>query len=115
VTGARGDASAADALLQPNPCTTCGACCAFSKEWPRFSVETEADIRAIPAAFVSDQGMRCEGNRCSALDGRVGERTSCTIYDVRPEVCRSCLPGDAECNIARARFGLAAIVGAHFD
>jgi Fe-S-cluster containining protein len=112
VRATRGAASAADAVLQPNPCTTCGACCAFSREWPRFSVETEADIQAIPVAFVGERGMRCDGNRCSALEGRVGVRTSCTIYDVRPEVCRSCLPGDAECNIAREAFGLAAIVGA---
>jgi hypothetical protein len=75
-------------------------------------VETEADILAIPAAFASERGMRCEGNRCSALDGDVGVQTSCTIYAVRPEVCRSCQPGDAECNIARKKFGLAALVGA---
>jgi len=75
-------------------------------------VETEADIRAIPAAFVGERGMRCDGNRCSALDGDVGVQTSCTIYNVRPEVCRSCLPGDAECNVARTAFGLVALVGA---
>jgi hypothetical protein len=74
-------------------------------------VETEADIRSIPAAFAGKRGMRCEGNRCSALDGEVGVQTSCAIYNDRPEVCRSCLPGDAECNIARERFGLPALVG----
>jgi Fe-S-cluster containining protein len=58
-------------------------------------METEADILAIPAAFVGKRGMRCVGNRCSALDGDVGVQTSCTVYAVRPEVCRSCMPGDA--------------------
>jgi len=75
-------------------------------------VETEADILAIPAAFTSERGMRCEGNRCSALDGDVGVQTSCAVYPVRPEVCRSCLPGDHECNIARVAFGLPALAAA---
>ena len=74
-------------------------------------METEADILAIPAAFVAERGMRCAGNRCSALDGDVGLQTSCVIYDVRPEVCRSCLPGDAECTTAREKFGLPALAG----
>ena len=42
--------------------------------------------------------MRCDGDRCSALSGRIGVATSCTIYAVRPEVCRTCMPGDAECD-----------------
>jgi Fe-S-cluster containining protein len=53
--------------------------------------------------------MHCVGNRCSALDGKVGLQTSCAVYDVRPEVCRSCLPGDAACTMARERFGLPAL------
>ena len=105
-------ASAIRTTSDADLCTSCGACCAFSKEWPRFSVETEADILAIPTAFVGERGMHCKGNRCSALDGEVGVQTSCTIYDVRPAVCRSCQPGDAECNIAREAFGLTALVGA---
>jgi uncharacterized protein len=31
--------------------------------------------------------------------------TSCSIYDVRPEVCRACLPGDDACTIARTHYG----------
>ncbi len=50
--------------------------------------------------------MRCEGDRCSALAGKVGTATSCSIYAVRPEVCRVCIAGDAECTLARQRFGL---------
>jgi hypothetical protein len=112
VSATLGAASATRTTSDSDLCTSCGACCAFSNEWPRFSVETEADILAIPAEFVGERGMRCEGNRCSALAGDVGVRTACTIYAVRPEVCRSCLPGDAECNIAREAFGLAALAGA---
>ncbi len=62
----------------------------------------------VPLQFVSadQRGMRCEGERCSALSGRVGVSTSCMIYDVRPDVCRACSPGDSECRTARWAFGL---------
>lgn len=89
-------------------CQTCGACCAFSQEWPRFSTESDAELDRIPEQYVSDDlsGMRCDGDRCSALTGAVGLFTSCAIYDVRPHVCRACQPGDDECRLARDRYGL---------
>jgi len=89
-------------------CRACGACCSFSSEWPRFSVEEDADLDRIPPAFVDDgEGrMRCHGDRCSALVGDVGLSTSCAVYAVRPEVCRACLPGDDACRMARRRFNL---------
>ena len=66
-------------------CQACGACCSFSFEWPRFSLEDDAALDRIPRAFVDGgQGrMRCDGDRCAALaaecqriiseqEGRVG-------------------------------------------
>jgi cold shock CspA family protein len=87
-------------------CRTCGACCSFSSEWPRFSLESDADLDRIPRDYVdSDLGrMRCNGNRCAALVGEVGVSTACSIYTVRPNVCRACLPGDDSCKIARRHF-----------
>jgi Fe-S-cluster containining protein len=87
---------------------SCGACCAFSKEWPRFSTEDDADLDRIPAEFIDRQlgGIRCDGNRCSALVGEVGVATTCRIYSIRPDVCRACEPGDDACRLARDRFGL---------
>jgi uncharacterized protein len=95
-------------------CQSCGACCAYSKEWPRFSTEEDADLDRIPPAFVDDsQGrMRCDGDRCCALTGEIGVATSCAIYAVRPEVCRTCQPGDHACLMARQRYGLPPIDGA---
>lgn len=89
-------------------CRTCGACCAFSRDWPRFTLETDADIERIPAAFVNEasSGMRCNGDRCSALIGDVGISTTCAVYGQRPEVCRACEPGDDACRIARRHFGI---------
>ncbi|MGY8663199.1 YkgJ family cysteine cluster protein [Bradyrhizobium sp. UFLA05-109] len=92
-------------------CQACGACCAYSANWPRFSMESEAELAAIPQAFVNERqsGMRCDGDRCSALKGKIGDATACGIYAVRPEVCRTCMPGDAECAMARRKFGLPVI------
>jgi hypothetical protein len=90
-------------------CRSCGACCAYSRDWPRFTTETDAAIDRIAGKFVDDElgRMRCEGDRCSALMGCVGTSTSCAVYAVRPEVCRACTPGDEACRMARQRFGLA--------
>ena len=80
-------------------CQACGACCSFSADWPRFSLEDDAALDRIPRAFVDDSlgRMRCEGDRCAALVGDVGVATSCSIYAVRPDVCRACVPGDDAC------------------
>jgi len=98
-------------VSEANPCQTCGACCGYSANWPRFSTEDDAALSLIPAALVNERqsGMRCEGDRCSALEGEIGKMTSCRIYDVRPEVCRTCQPGDPECTLARRRYGLGAL------
>ena len=92
-------------------CQSCGACCAFDETWPRFSLESDAEIAAIPEALVSasGSGMRCEAHRCSALAGAIGRHAACTIYAVRPLVCRDCQPGDDECNMARAKYGFPAL------
>lgn len=93
---------------QENPCQACGACCAYSANWPRFSTEDDVDLDKIPREYVNERasGMRCDGDRCAALTGRIGEATACAIYAARPEVCRTCMPGDAECTMARKKHGL---------
>ncbi|MGY4484820.1 Fe-S-cluster containining protein [Bradyrhizobium sp. LM3.2] len=97
-----------------NCCQSCGACCGYSANWPRFSIESDEELAAIPETLVNDRqsGMRCEGDRCSALQGEIGKQTACGIYQVRPEVCRTCMPGDAECAMARRKFGLPIITNA---
>jgi Fe-S-cluster containining protein len=104
--------------MRPDPeidtsalCQSCGACCAYSREWPRFSTETDTELDRIPPEFVDPSGarMRCHGERCAALVGDIGIATACAIYPVRPEVCRTCVPGDSACTMARARFGLPSI------
>ena len=84
-------------------CLTCGACCSYSREWPRFSLETEEELARIPPALVDDSlsRMRCTGDRCDALSGEIGKKVACTIYEIRPHICRACEPGDPECLTAR--------------
>ena len=65
-------------LQDPSPCQSCGACCSFSADWPRFTLEEDAAIARIPEAFVARSGMRCIGDRCSALQGKIGEATACS-------------------------------------
>jgi len=98
--------------IAENLCQSCGACCSYSANWPRFTIEDDAALDLVPAKYVNarQSGMRCDGDRCAALTGEVGVATSCAIYAVRPEVCRTCLPGDAECSMARRRHGLSPIV-----
>jgi Fe-S-cluster containining protein len=71
-------------------------------------MESDEALDLIPARYVAadERGMRCEDNRCSALSGRIGVNTSCMVYDVRPDVCRACLPGDHACLTARAAHGI---------
>ena len=97
-----------DSVVQ-SPCNACGACCSYSADWPRFTLEDDADIALLPPELVSDtmSCMRCDGERCCALSGKVGVNTSCSVYAQRPDVCRACQPGDEACTMARHRFGLA--------
>ncbi|ESZ17808.1 MULTISPECIES: YkgJ family cysteine cluster protein [Mesorhizobium] len=91
-------------------CQSCGACCSYSSEWPRFSTEDDAQLDRIPQKYVAadEAGMRCDGVRCSALSGEVGKSTICGIYEVRPDVCRACMPGGDDCLMARKAHGLPA-------
>jgi len=90
----------------PFDCRTCGACCAYDAAWPQFI--GNRDGAAIPEAHVSDdrRGMRCVGDRCTALAGEIGRTVECTVYAGRPLVCRELQPGDDDCLTARRAHGL---------
>ena len=54
-------------------CQACGACCAYSENWPRFTIEEDEVLDLIPPELVNDRlsGMRCDNDRCSALQGKI--------------------------------------------
>jgi len=99
------------AVQDASPCRSCGACCSYDRHWPRFTLEDDAALARIPVKFVAadGSGMRCVGNRCSALLGEIGVAATCSIYELRPDVCRACQPGDEECNMARRHYGMSAL------
>ena len=88
-------------------CTSCGTCCfstlpeyirVFGYDWDRL------DERA--QSFTHFLGNRCymrmEGGRCTALivdvgDGAGRPRFLCSIYELRPDVCRSLERGSGNC------------------
>lgn len=96
-----------------DPCRACGACCDFPEPWSVVDL-TMADTVRIPAAMTTHSWgnrvkMRREGNRCVALVGTIGLDARCSIYDIRPEVCRDYDP-DArtkDCEVCRNQHGLA--------
>ncbi len=82
-------------ILTPHPCLSCGACCAFfrvSFHW----TETAAESHGVPIALtkpISQYMNAMDGTDqlkpiCVALRGVVGESTSCSIYEKRPNCCR---------------------------
>ncbi|MBK1664451.1 zinc/iron-chelating domain-containing protein [Rhodospirillum rubrum] len=88
-------------------CRFCGACCAFSRFWPVLRPSDRLGEGGIPPALTTAEGARmlCEGDRCVALQGTLGERVSCAIYANRPEACQSFIPGGRACHLARQELG----------
>lgn len=98
-----------------NPCTRCGACCAFYRvDFHRLDLDT-APGGAVPAGLtlpLTANLVRLRGTddvppRCAALEGEVGQAVRCAAYPVRPGPCRELEPGSDACNKARRRHGLA--------
>ncbi len=87
-------------------CVTCGACCAYSREWP--ALVGVRDGKGIPPHMIEDGRMRCEGDRCVALDGEIGVKVACTVYPDRPLVCSEFAAGSEDCHMVRRHFGLEA-------
>ena len=52
-------------------------------------------------------GYDSHGNcRCGALNGVIGEDVNCSIYELRPTVCRKFTSGTGACYMARRAAGL---------
>jgi Fe-S-cluster containining protein len=99
-------------------CQTCGACCANSRanrdERYRDYVQITGQDKLArrpdllrTLTILNDEGethLKLVGRdqRCVALDGKLGERVSCTIYGLRPRPCRIVEAGSREC-LARRR------------
>lgn len=108
--------------MEFNPCLTCGACCAWfrvSFYWTEGDDVTEGGVPVgLTAQVPGSPHLRCMrgtelGRKpCVALEGKVGQEVSCTIYPQRSSTCRD-FPFRLEsgelnprCNALRAHFGL---------
>ena len=72
----------------------------------RFFVYTDTTYGSSQHSMQTayDKADNC---RCKALEGKVGERVICSIYENRPDVCRKFEPGPSVCDYARrAAFGV---------
>jgi len=107
----------------PNPCQSCGACCATYRvsfhsgetdEFPGGQVPTGL-TETVTATTACMRGTAAQPPRCIALRGKVGEAAACAIYEYRPSACREFAPlaalgrGDEACTDARRRHGLPAL------
>ena len=95
----------------PSACITCGACCSafrvsfYWQEAQQRGIE-EASLVQITPWRVAFAGTERQPPRCVHLDGVVGEKTGCRIYEQRPHPCREVQPGDEKCQQARAAHGM---------
>ncbi|WP_171161568.1 YkgJ family cysteine cluster protein [Usitatibacter palustris] len=90
-------------------CTSCGACCAsyrVSFYWSDGASLPESMVEKITPVMACMAGSNSASPRCVALQGAVGERVRCSVYEQRPPVCRDVVPGDERCLEARRRHGL---------
>ena len=99
-------------------CVTCGACCVSDFNAPDYVHLTDFDLDQLtrvdhqtyvyqertygkPLMSMKTSQDGCGNCRCRALQGEVGEKVSCRIYERRPTVCRNFTPGSMECDAAR--------------
>ncbi|WP_353850731.1 YkgJ family cysteine cluster protein [Burkholderia multivorans] len=87
-------------------CQSCGGCCAYSHTWLEFREEDTCD--GIPEEMCDCETgrMKCDGDRCVALAGKIGQRVSCSTYEHRPSVCREFMPGSGGCRQVQTFFKL---------
>jgi uncharacterized protein len=105
-----------------HPCLSCGACCAsFRVAFYWREAERSEHTPTVPKDLCEDltETLRCMSGtevkhhpRCGALQGRIGQRVSCSIYTHRPSPCRQFQASYEEgvpnkkCDLARSKHGL---------
>jgi Fe-S-cluster containining protein len=99
-------------------CLECGACCAYFHQVPVLI--TDPTPRALTWAVLEPEDSEDDlqddhvrwlkrepgAGRCVALDGRVGRRVCCSVYELRPKSCREFEAGSDRCHAVRRMYGL---------
>jgi len=108
-----------------HPCVKCGACCAtFRVAFYWREAESQQHDNAVPQGYWNEltPTQRCMTGtdskhhpKCKALNGKIGEKAICTIYENRPTPCRQFQASyengvqNERCDSARAKHGLKAL------
>lgn len=96
-------------------CLTCGACCQSLLcvgVRPSDIVDPELSwditVETDEGEIVVDRYLKRNGETlaCAALDGTIGERVACTIYETRPKMCHHFDAGSDRCHAIRRAFGI---------
>ena len=102
------------------PCETCGACCAFFCVSFPSSETSDCAGGLVPIDMTTQlnkdkcfmKGTLTKNPRCVALQGKVGYKVKCSIYENRPSTCRKFNvswennTGNYLCDRSRIFFGL---------
>jgi Fe-S-cluster containining protein len=101
---------------EPIPeCVTCGACCASLL---RVDVAPDNPISSSDCWDIIKEGENCEfivdriikrkqeDLSCTALEGMVGDKVTCRVYDDRPRMCRKFEAGSDRCHAVRRAYGI---------
>ncbi|MEO7091674.1 MAG: YkgJ family cysteine cluster protein [Polyangiales bacterium] len=96
-------------------CQTCGACCHGDEGWVHVDAADDARVDESPALAAHvvltrhggyvKRSLRMVKGACAAL-AATPSGVTCTIYDVRPSVCRELESGSDACHAARRARGL---------
>jgi Fe-S-cluster containining protein len=98
-------------------CRTCGACCYGDTMWVHLVADDddrlgEERVRRLTVLTEHGRGffarsMKMSGGRCVAFSEKLADGgCGCSIYQVRPEICRDFAAGSPDCLAARARRGI---------
>jgi Fe-S-cluster containining protein len=86
----------------PASCLHCGTCCFSNLETSvRVTGDDHArlgDLAEDLVVFIGNRAyMRLADGHCAALRIEASGRFVCTVYDLRPDVCRDLQQGSPEC------------------
>jgi Fe-S-cluster containining protein len=97
----------------PVDCLQCGACCAtFRVDFVQEELVSQGGKTPDSLAQTIGHGIcRMNGTdhsspRCTALQGEIGKRVHCAIYEFRPSVCDAFARDSHACLRARQKKGL---------
>jgi uncharacterized protein len=99
-----------------NDCARCGSCCYGDEMWIHVMAADDVvlgDDNVERLTVLTEHGrgyrsrsMKMVAGRCIALRDDLGDgRPGCSIYGIRPDICRTFCAGSPDCQAARRRRG----------